>query len=361
MPWFLPSSFALGDIFLSSKAPGRLVVSYLTMSHPYKKILEDDDQAVPMITKVAYTDPHVQLPPYRASSPDPSMSFRELARTPSPTPSEDEALHPVPFDPRSILTKEFWFSKEMLIRVIIITFAVAFTLMFTVFRKQIANGLHPAANSIHNLPAGWLIPIAIMIILSFPPLFGQEIIAIMCGLVWGIWVGFAIIAAGTVLGELICFLVFRYACTIRGRKLEQKSIQYACLAKVVRQGGFLMVLIMRYSAIPSHFTTAIFSACGIPLWSFCLAAILSLPTQFVNVYLGFTLSTSSDNASEAEKVTEKIVLALTIIATVVGMWYIKKRIRDVMPEVIHARRKARQSKLAGEFAPEDSSYGNGGV
>lgn len=88
-------------------------------------------------------------------------------------------------------------------------------------------------------------------------------------------------------------------------------------------------------------TTAIFSACGIPLWSFCLAAILSLPTQFVNVYLGFTLSTSSDNASEAEKVTEKIVLALTIIATVVGMWYIKKRIRDVMPEVIHARRKAR--------------------
>ncbi|EMD33347.1 hypothetical protein CERSUDRAFT_117966 [Gelatoporia subvermispora B] len=331
------------------------------MPHSYKA-LKDDGQTMPMLsTKVVYTDPHVQPLPSRTPSPDPSMSFRELARTPSPTPSELEALHPVPFDPRSILTKEFWFSKEMIIRSIIIIVSVGFALMFTVFRTQIANWLQPAANSIHKLPAGWLIPIAIMIILSFPPLFGQEIIAIMCGLVWGLWVGFAIIAAGTLLGELISFLVFRYACATRGPKYEQKNIQYACLARVVRKGGFLIVLVMRYSAIPSHFTTAVFSACGIPLWSFCVAAVLSLPKQFVTVYLGFTLNKSSNDASNAEKVVDKVVLALTIIATVLGMMYIKKRVRDVMPEVIHARRKARQVKLADEYTPEDSLYGHGGV
>lgn len=53
-----------------------------------------------------------------------------------------------------------------------------------------------------NLPAGWVIPIAVMFIISFPPLFGHEIVAILCGVVWGLWVGFGIVAAGTMLGEV---------------------------------------------------------------------------------------------------------------------------------------------------------------
>lgn len=49
---------------------------------------------------------------------------------------------------------------------------------------------------------GFLIPIAIMFVISFPPLFGHEIVAVLCGLVWGLGVGFAIVAAGTLLGEI---------------------------------------------------------------------------------------------------------------------------------------------------------------
>ena len=44
-----------------------------------------------------------------------------------------------------------------------------------------------------------------MIIISFPPLFGHEIVALLCGDVWGIWIGFGIVAAGTALGELANF------------------------------------------------------------------------------------------------------------------------------------------------------------
>ena len=35
----------------------------------------------------------------------------------------------------------------------------------------------------------------------FPPLFGHEIIALLCGVVYGLWIGFAIVAAGTFIGE----------------------------------------------------------------------------------------------------------------------------------------------------------------
>jgi uncharacterized membrane protein YdjX (TVP38/TMEM64 family) len=62
-----------------------------------------------------------------------------------------------------------------------------------------------------NLPGGWGIPIAVLVILNFPPLFGQEIVCLLCGLVWGLWWGFGIVAAGTLYlscracrGALLC-------------------------------------------------------------------------------------------------------------------------------------------------------------
>jgi len=195
-----------------------------------------------------------------------------------------------------------------------------------------------------------------MIVISFPPLFGHEIIAILCGLVWGLGRGFAIVAAGTFLGELTSFLVFRYCCVARGRKLERTNIRYACLAQVVRDGGFKIVLIMRYSAIPSHFSTAVFSTCGVSLLTFCAAAVLSLPKQLVTVFLGSTLNTSSDGDSHTDKVVERIVLVITIAATVFGLLYINRQTRAVLPEVIHTRRKTRQAKLQAEITRQGGAH-----
>jgi len=53
-----------------------------------------------------------------------------------------------------------------------------------------------------RLPGGWAIPIGILFVLSFPPLFGGEVICLLCGLVWGLWVGFGIVCAGTFIGEV---------------------------------------------------------------------------------------------------------------------------------------------------------------
>lgn len=55
------------------------------------------------------------------------------------------------------------------------------------------------------MPGGWAIPIEMIIILSFPPLFGQEIVAIICGEIWGLWIGFGIVASGMILGELAAY------------------------------------------------------------------------------------------------------------------------------------------------------------
>ena len=46
-----------------------------------------------------------------------------------------------------------------------------------------------------------MIPIVILIVISFPPLFGHEIVALLCGVVYGLWIGFGVVAAGTFIGE----------------------------------------------------------------------------------------------------------------------------------------------------------------
>lgn len=48
------------------------------------------------------------------------------------------------------------------------------------------------------------------------------------------------------------FSAFRYCCAARGEKLEKSKISYACMAQVVREGGFKIALIARFSAIPGH-------------------------------------------------------------------------------------------------------------
>lgn len=72
---------------------------------------------------------------------------------------------------------------------------------------RVSVGVYDTRDAISPTPflsttGGWLVPIAVLFVISFPPLFGHEIIAILCGLVWGFWIGFGIVSAGTLAGEI---------------------------------------------------------------------------------------------------------------------------------------------------------------
>ncbi|EKM57848.1 uncharacterized protein PHACADRAFT_89628 [Phanerochaete carnosa HHB-10118-sp] len=289
------------------------------------------------------------------------VNIRRISRTPSPTPSEMAELSKKHlFDLEAMKSRKYWIRREWLWYYVIGGIVLIISILFTVYHEQIVNWLQPAANWMKNLPAGWLIPIAIFFVISFPPLFGHEILAILCGVVWGLWPGFAITAAGTFVGEIGNFYAFRYCCSARGKKYEQTQISYACLARIVRDGGFKIAVIARFSAIPGHFTTAVFSSCGMSIWTFMLAAFLTLPKQFITVYLGVALEDSEDGQSSTkDNIIKYVVIAFTTIVTFVAMWYIYKLMAKVKPEVIYERRKARQAKL--EASGGDLPYGNAAV
>jgi len=283
---------------------------------------------------------------------------RQISRTPSPTPSELKELKTGAIDWKTLKNWRFWIRREWLWYYVILVVIVTITVLVSVFHKQIVHWLTPVSRWLFDLKFGWLVPIGVLFVISFPPLFGHEIVAILCGLVWGLWVGFGIVAAGTFLGEVGNFYAFKYCCRSRGEKLERTKITYACLARVVRDGGFKIALIARLSAIPGHFTTAVFSTCGMGIFVFSLAAILSMPKQFITVYLGVILEQSDSGVKDTKsRIISNMVLAITFIITIAAMWYILREMNSVKPQVIYDRRKARQAKLSrAGFSP----YANGG-
>ncbi|KAJ2924296.1 hypothetical protein H1R20_g12799, partial [Candolleomyces eurysporus] len=243
-------------------------------------------------------------------------------RTPSPTPSELRELKPA--------ANGWGNSRERLWFFVAVVILIALIALAWIYDKQIVRTLAPAATWLHDTPGAFAIPIAVLIVISFPPLFGHTIVALLCGFVWGLGIGFGIVAGGTFLGDIGLFYASKFFFRTRDEKPELTNISHACLAQVVRDGSIRIALIARLSAIPAQTTTPIFSTCG----------------QALGVYLGVILLRSrSEMRSSTERIVTSVVLAVILLITAVATWYIGRQMDRAKPQVIYKRRKARQAKL----------------
>ncbi|BEJ10710.1 hypothetical protein CspHIS471_0101320 [Cutaneotrichosporon sp. HIS471] len=243
---------------------------------------------------------------------------------------------------RDLYSWRFWIRLEWWYWYIILILCTVLVILMTVYHDQLVKWLTPAAEWMRDLPAGWTIPIAIMFVISFPPLFGHEIVAIICGIVWGLWAGFGIVAAGTLAGEIGNYYAFKYCLRSRAAKYESKNITYHCLSYVMREGGFWIVFMARLSAIPGHLTTAVFATCGMNFWIFLIATVLTLPKQLVTVYLGVLIL--NKDMSTKSRVISYTVLAVGFLVTIYAAWYIWHHMHKVRVHVWRIRRMQMASR-----------------
>ncbi|KAF3916836.1 hypothetical protein ABW20_dc0109420 [Dactylellina cionopaga] len=251
-----------------------------------------------------------------------------LSRSSSPK-TEKAPREPIIPDYEPFNWKKFFSKKRYIPWWILLIVIIVLTVLLTVYHEEIVKWLTPVSQKIRSLSWGWIIPILILFIISFPPLFGHEIVAILCGIVYGLWIGFAIVAAGTFLGEIGTYFAFKGFLRHRAEKEERRNLNYACLATVTREGGLWFVFVARLSAIPSHLTTAVFATCGIKFWVFLVATFLSLPKQLVVVYLGVIINNPSSG-----HLVSNIILGITFLITILAAGYIYWQMRQVRPRLI---------------------------
>ncbi|KAK3936041.1 snare associated Golgi protein-domain-containing protein [Diplogelasinospora grovesii] len=265
----------------------------------------------------------------------------EMARRPTirGAPPEETEYQPVNW-------KRLFFAPKYLICWLIAIAIVVLTILMTIHHDQVVAYLRPFSEKVRDLPAGWLIPIAILIVISFPPLFGHEIVALLCGVVYGLWIGFGIVAAGTFIGEVGTWFAFMSLLRRKAEKLERTNLNYGALARLTRDGGFWIVMVIRFSAIPSHFSTAVFATCGVNFWSFAIATFLTLPKQIFLVYLGVLLLQSKPDNS-AKNIIFGVAFAVTIVMAFY-IWYKMRGIKKVLLEEQEQRKRDRELALQKE-------------
>lgn len=128
----------------------------------------------------------------------------------------------------------------------------------------------------------------------------------------------------------------------KAQELERKNLNYGALARLTRDGGFWIVLVIRLSAVPSHFSTAVFSTCDVRFWHFFVSTFLSLPKQIVLVYLGVLL-VQNDGGNKDNHIKTVMFAIVGVITLLLGVWiYIKMRkVKKVLLEEQELRRVKR--------------------
>lgn len=83
--------------------------------------------------------------------------------------------------------------------------AIVFAVLFEVYKDDFERWMKPVSDWLKARESwSWTIPTAILVILSFPPLFGHEIVQLIVGLAYPLGVALGIACAGAVIGEAAC-------------------------------------------------------------------------------------------------------------------------------------------------------------
>ncbi|KAJ9476902.1 Golgi apparatus membrane protein TVP38 [Pseudozyma hubeiensis] len=253
-----------------------------------------------------------------------------------------------------------WFHWRYLHWWVMLIVVIAIVALTTIYHKQIVDWLTPISKKVTTVAWGWIIPVAILFIISFPPLFGHEIVLILVGLVYGIWIGFGIASLGTLLGEIGNFYAFKHCLRSMASNYEKKNIHYACMAEMVRDGGFWVMFLARLSAIPGHFTTAVFATVGMNIFVFTFAAVLALPKQLLIVYLGVAIKNSGTGTEDTKsKVIKYVVLVISFIITVWTAYWLYQKMEKVRPGVSKRLRQKRYELLLQARTPGTEGYSGG--
>ncbi|SPO20845.1 uncharacterized protein UTRI_00322 [Ustilago trichophora] len=250
-----------------------------------------------------------------------------------------------------------WFKLKYLHWWIMLIVVIAIVALSTIYHRQIVDWLTPISKKVTTVAWGWIIPVAILFIISFPPLFGHEIVLILVGLVYGIWIGFGIASLGTLLGEIGNFYAFKHCLRSMAANYERKNIHYACMAEMVRDGGFWVMFLARLSAIPGHFTTAVFATVGMNIFIFTFAAIIALPKQLLIVYLGVAIKNSGNGTEDTKsKIIKYVVLVISFIITVWTAYWLYQNMEKIRPGVSARLRQKRYELLLQARTPGTEGF-----
>ncbi|KAI9848472.1 MAG: Tlg2-vesicle protein [Thelocarpon superellum] len=213
-------------------------------------------------------------------------------------------------------------------------------ILFLVFSEQVFHWLLPIAEKWRDLPAGWLIVWAMTFVCAFPPLIGFSSAVTVAGFVYGIPVGWLLVATATVTGSLCSFVVSRTLLSGYVERLIAHDKRFAAFALTLKHDGLKLLIMIRFCPLPYSLSNGAMSTVPTihPLM-FALATAASTPKLLIHVFIGRQLARIAESGGKMDTSTRLVNYASIAASGILGL---------TVGWVIYAKTVARARQLEAE-------------
>ncbi|BGP28879.1 Tlg2-vesicle protein [Rhodotorula toruloides] len=153
------------------------------------------------------------------------------------------------------------------------------------------------ADDVRELPYGWLILSAIIVVTSIPPLIGYGTAQTLVGFAYGVTPGFYISAGSCLLGGAFAFVLCRKLVTLFAPFI-QRDKTFAALSRAVRVKGLPLITLLRLCPFPYPYSNLFFASVeSVKFSEFMLATLAITPKLLLHVFIGHRTYLFADPAS----------------------------------------------------------------
>ena len=230
-------------------------------------------------------------------------------------------------------------------------------------------------------PFGAVLLIALVIIVSFPPLVGYGTSITLCGLGWGVhaeatashpelrgnlFQAWLLASTACLLGATVSFSVLRFLIVHHSKRVSWISstlndAKYVALSTAVRRRGLSMAILIRFCPFPFAYSNLFFASLvdAVSFRHFLVATALITPKLFLHVWLGTRMFQLMDRDQRAQ--LDGWAKALNVVYILVGSavgvatgWIVWSETTKVL-DAIEREQSQSQSHGANRHASSSSS------
>ncbi|SCV68289.1 BQ2448_410 [Microbotryum intermedium] len=184
-----------------------------------------------------------------------------------------------------------------------------------------------AANLRDMGPSGRLVLLGLIVLTSFPPLFGYGTTITLCGFAFGTFQGWILAALGCVLGGCLSFIVTRKMIGTFAPMLAREPT-FVALGRAVRVKGLGLCILIRLCPFPFPYSNAFFATIEtVTLFQFFLSTLCITPKLLLHVWIGsrMFLFADPDSRNHMDPRAKFVNLVFVVLGSVLGMltsWYL---------------------------------------
>ncbi|KAB5595470.1 hypothetical protein CTheo_1147 [Ceratobasidium theobromae] len=192
-----------------------------------------------------------------------------------------------------------WYGKAFVWLLILFHIALAFVLI-KFGPDRIFQSLYDTAQKLKEMPSGWVIMSAIIIITSLPPLIGGSTALTVCGFAYGDK-AFIFVGPAACIGAALAFLSMRYFFREKVRSFTQKNDKWRALEAVIAAKGLPLIVLIRLAPLPWTYSNALFASIeSVAFWQYMVATILYTPKIFIVIFIASRVAKFSDGQQRGE-------------------------------------------------------------